>query len=164
MKYTVNDGFPYYIEVAGDKDYNQLFSAREGLLLFKSLTEEGASYRYAPGKWSIKQLIGHLTDHERIMVYRILRFSKQDKTILPGYDENFFVDNSRFDELTLGQLVTDFENVRNASISFIQTLSKAQLAMTGKAWKYEMTIEEYLKSIVGHELHHLGIIKERYLN
>ncbi|MBT30286.1 MAG: damage-inducible protein DinB [Thalassobius sp.] len=163
MKYTVADGFPYYIELVGDKDYNELFLADESLQIFKSLSEEKSTFRYAPGKWSIKQIIGHMTDHERIMIYRILRFSRNDKTDLPGYEQDFYVDNSRFDELSLDDVLTDFENVRNASKSFIKTLSAEQLALIGKAWKYQLTVEEMLKATIGHELHHMKVLKEKYL-
>jgi hypothetical protein len=163
MKYSISDGFPYYIELLGDKDHNLLFASKENLNLLKSVTEENAAYRYAPGKWSIKQIIGHITDHERIMTYRALRFSRNDKTALPGYDQDTFVDNSRFDEQPVSQLITDLENVRNASNSFIRSLSKEQLALTGQAWKYELTVEEFLKATIGHELHHIEVIKQKYL-
>jgi uncharacterized damage-inducible protein DinB len=163
MKYSINDGFPYYIEIVGDQDYMQLFLSKENIELLHSLTEEEASYRYAPGKWSIKQIIGHITDHERIMTYRALRFSRNDKTPLPGYDQNLLVENSRFDEQSLSQLIYDFEQVRNATISFIKSLSPEQLLRTGTAWKYELTVEEFLKATIGHELHHIEVIKQKYL-
>jgi hypothetical protein len=163
MKYSISDGFPYYIELLGDKDPYQLFASKENLDLLKSVSEENASYRYAPGKWSIKQIIGHITDHERIMTYRALRFSRKDKTALPGYDQDTFVDNSRFDEQPVSQLINDLENVRNASNSLIRSLSKEQLTLTGQAWKYELTVEEFLKATIGHELHHIEVIKQKYL-
>jgi hypothetical protein len=163
MKYSINDGFPYYIELLGDTNYRQLILAKEAIALLGLLTEEKAGYRYAADKWSIKQIIGHMTDHERIMTYRALRFSRKDKTALPGYDQNLFVDNSRFDEQPASQLIQDFENVRNATISFMNSLSPEQLALTGTAWKYELTVEEFLKATIGHELHHIAILKQKYL-
>jgi len=163
MKYSINDGFPYYIELLGNSDYRQLFLAKDAIHLLGPLTEEKASFRYAPDKWSLKQIIGHITDHERIMTYRALRFSRKDKTLLPGYDQELFVDNSRFDELPVSQLINDFDNVRNATISFMNSLSAEQLSLTGTAWKYELTVEEFLKATIGHEVHHLEIIKQKYL-
>ena len=163
MKYTVNDGFPYYIEVTGNADYKQLFTSKDTFNLLQSISEEQSQYRYEPGKWSIKQIVGHITDHERIMTYRALRFSRKDQTLLPGYEQNLFVENSRFDELSFNELINDFANVRAATNSFINSLSPAQLALTGKAWKYELTVEEFLKATIGHELHHVAILKERYL-
>jgi uncharacterized damage-inducible protein DinB len=163
MKYAVQDGFPYYIELVKTADYRQLFFSKENIDFLEALNEEQAIHRYEPGKWSIKQIIGHITDHERIMMYRTLRFSRKDTTQLPGYDQNLFVDNSRFDELTLHQVIQDFKNVRNATNSFIDALSESQLTLKGFAWKYELTVEEFLKATIGHEIHHINIIKEKYL-
>ena len=163
MQYTVQDGFPYYIELLRDLNYRQLFSSQENFALLESISEEQASYRYAPGKWSIKQIVGHMTDHERIMTYRALRFSRKDTTLLPGYEQNLFVNNSRFDELSLQQLLTDFKNVRSATNSFIDGLSESQLNLKGVAWKYELTVEEFLKATIGHEMHHIRIIKNKYI-
>jgi hypothetical protein len=97
------------------------------------------------------------------MMYRALRFSRKDTTQLPGYDQNLLVDNSRFDELSLQQLLTDFKNVRAATNSFIDSLSPSQLKLKGVAWKYELCVEEFLKATIGHEMHHINIIKEKYL-
>ena len=163
MQYTVEDGFPYYIELLGKEDYRKLFSSGENIALLESITEEQAKFRYSPGKWSIKQIVGHITDHERIMTYRALRFSRNDSTQLPGYDQNLFVEHSRFEELSLAQLIMDFKNLRAATNSFIDSLSESQLQLKGFAWKYELTVEEFLKATVGHELHHISIIKDRYL-
>lgn len=163
MKYTIQDGFPYYIELLGSKEYRLLFSSQDNFALLNGISEEQSTYRYAADKWSIKQIVGHMTDHERIMTYRALRFSRKDTTPLPGYDQNLFVDNSRFDELSFQQLVTDFRNVRAATNSFIESLSEGQLRLKGAAWKYELTVEEFLKATIGHEIHHMDIIKERYL-
>lgn len=163
MKYTVQDGFPYYIELLGSEDYRLLFSSQDNFALLNGISEEQATYRYAADKWSVKQIVGHMTDHERIMIYRALRFSRKDTTQLPGYDQNLFVDNSRFDELSFQQLVTDLKNVRTATNSFIESLSDAQLRLKGAAWKYELTVEEFLKATIGHEIHHIDIIKEKYL-
>ena len=119
-------------------------------------------YRYEPTKWSIKQLVGHLTDHERIMAFRAFLMSRNESVELWGYDQLFLIDNSRFDALTLQELITDFENVRKASVSFIEGLSEKQLKIKGMAGNYEVTLEEFLKSIIGHEEHHINILKERY--
>lgn len=163
MKYTVEHGFPYYIELIGDSDYRQLFQSGDHIGFLEEISEEKSSYRYAPGKWSIKQIIGHVTDHERIMIYRALRFSRKDNTQLPGYDQNFYVDNSRFDDLSFAHLIKDLKNVRAASNSFIDSLSEAQLDLKGQAWKYELTVREFLQATIGHEKHHVDILKAKYL-
>ena len=163
MKLTVSDGFPYYISFVEDADYKELFTSTHNLELLSSISEEKSTYRYAEGKWSIKQIVGHMTDHERIMIYRTLRFSWKDETLLPGYDQDVLVNNSRFDEQTYNDLLDDFKNVRCATLSFIKSLSDAQLELKGKAWKYELTVEEFLKATIGHELHHIKVLKDRYL-
>jgi len=161
MTLLVSDGFPYYASLVSD--YHQLFHSTENMDLLSSISEEKSSYRYSEGKWSIKQIVGHVTDHERIMSYRMLRFSRNDDTLLPGYDQDVLVNNSRFDEQLYADLLEDFKNVRRATQSFIKSLSPEQLQRTGKAWKYVMTVEEFLKATIGHELHHIAVLKERYL-
>tara|TARA_R110000796_G_scaffold252627_1_gene388968 strand:- start:49972 stop:50523 length:552 start_codon:yes stop_codon:yes gene_type:complete len=162
--YTPQDGFPYYYSLVKSIDCISLFSSSATFTFLNSIDEEKASYRYAPNKWSIKQIIGHITDHERIKMFRAFSLSRNAQIQLWGYDENFFVDNSRFDELTKEQLVADYNYVRQASVSFLNTLSESQLNIKGFAGQDEITLEDFLKSIIGHEVHHLNIIKERYLD
>jgi len=163
MKYTPKDGFPYYFDFVKNMDCQSLFSSSSTITFLSLISEEKAVYRYAPNKWSIKQIVGHITDHERIMIYRAFLMSRNKLVQLWGYDQNFLVDNSRFEELTLKQLMTDFLNVRKASVSFIEALSESQLKIEGLAQQYEITLENFLKSIIGHEIHHINIIKENYI-
>ncbi|WP_299438382.1 DinB family protein [uncultured Aquimarina sp.] len=164
MKHTPEDGFPYYFDLVKDTDCIPLFSSLSTISFLNSINEEKATYRYAADKWNIKQIIGHITDHERIKIFRAFLLSRNELVQLWGYDQNFLVDNSRFEELTFIQLITDFINVRKASISFIEALSQNQLNTKGMAQQYEITLESFLKSIVGHEMHHINIIKERYFS
>jgi uncharacterized damage-inducible protein DinB len=160
---TVADGFPYYISLVGSSDLNDLFRSDANFKLLSSLSQDQVTYRYAPGKWSIKQIIGHMTDHERIMTYRALRFSRKDTTPLSGYDQDVLVDNSRFNELDVKDLLKDFKNVRQATLSLMDSFSKEQWVLTGKAWKYTLTVEEFLKATIGHEMHHMNVLREKYL-
>lgn len=163
MALTVSDGFPYYISLTGSTDVRQLFQSETNFKLLGSLSDAQVNYRYAPGKWSIKQIIEHMTDHERIMTYRALRFSRKDTTLLPGYDQDLLVENGRANDLSLADLLDDFRNVRQATKSFIKNLAPDQFKLTGKAWKFELTVEEFLRATIGHELHHMAIIQEKYL-
>ena len=163
MKYTPQDGFPYYFELAQEQELSVLFSKLNTYDLLTSLDEAKAAYRYAPGKWSIKQIVGHITDHERIKMFRAFQLSRNEEVQLWGYDQEALVKNSRFDDLILQQLLTDYVNVRKASQSFVDTLSTDQLQLKGRARQYEVTLEDFLRSVIGHETHHLNIIKERYL-
>lgn len=164
MVHKVQDGFPYYIELVERSDPRELFLSRKHVDLLETIDEEKAVYRYAPGKWSIKQILGHITDHERIMIYRILRFSRKDPALLPGYDQDPYVAAARYDELTYELLFRDHKNVRAASNSFIETLSDEQLHLKGRAGGIEGTNEDFLRSVMGHELHHIRVLREKYLN
>jgi hypothetical protein len=97
------------------------------------------------------------------MTYRVLRISRKDPTPLAGYDQELLVANSRFDQLSWMELMADFKNVRTATVSLMNTFSEQQFYLKGFIWKFEMTIEDFLKSTIGHELHHINIIKEKYL-
>jgi hypothetical protein len=163
MNLTPSDGFPYYISLAGASNLKELFRSESNFDLLTSLSEEQLNYRYAPDKWSIKQIIGHITDHERIMTYRALRFSRNDKTQLPGYDQELMVENSRFHEMSGADLIEDFKNVRKATISLMNSFSVEQLHRTGMAWKFELSVEDMLKATIGHELHHMSVLQKHYL-
>lgn len=163
MRYQVSDGFPYYAELTENNEFEELFKSNTFFDFYRSISEEKSKTRYAEGKWSLKQIIGHITDHERIMTYRALRFSRKDDTALSGYDQDVMVNNSRFDELSWADLVEDLQNVRKATLSFIKGLSPEQLQLTGKAWKYELTVEMFLRATIGHEMHHFNVLQERYL-
>lgn len=161
--YNPEDGFPYYFDLVKDDDLHRLFSSSSSFTFLKSISEEKATYRYSPNKWSIKQIVGHITDHERIKMFRVFQLSRNEMIELWGYDQNFLVNNSRFEELTLALLIAELLSVRKASLSFIATLSERQLKKKGKARQYQITLEKFLKSIIGHERHHIKIIKEKYL-
>ena len=163
MSYQPTDGFPYYFDLAKDEHLKDLFASPSAFDLLRSIGEEKATHRYAPGKWSIKQVVGHITDHERIKMSRAFQLSRNEELELWGYDQEMLVKNARFDELTFDQLITDMAAVRSSSLSFIDTLSDRQLKIEGKARQYEVTLESFLKSIIGHERHHLNILKDRYL-
>lgn len=163
MNYSPQDGFPYYFDLVKNEDCQSLFSSKSTSSLLASINEDQAKSRYLPGKWSIKQVLGHITDHERIMILRAFFLSRNQQAELWGYDQNSLVDNSRFDELTFKELIKDFECVRESSISFIKGLSENQLNIKGKVRQYDVKLKEFLKSIIGHEKHHINILKESYL-
>ncbi len=162
MSYTPEQGFPYYFDLVKDDHLHTLFSLSSTFTFLRSIHDEKAAHRYAPGKWSIKQIVGHITDHERIKMFRAFQLSRNEKIELWGYDQNFLVNHARFDELTMEQLITDLLSVRKASLSFIDTLSERQLKIKGRARQYQITLEEFLMSVIGHERHHINIIKEKY--
>lgn len=163
MKYKVSDAFPYYAELTEGLNLKEIFSTPDFFQIYDNISEENSKFRYAAGKWSLKQIIGHVTDHERIMLYRALRFSRNDDTLLSGYDQDQMVNNSRFDDLSWAHLVNELKCVRASSICFLEGLSAEQLQLKGQAWKYILTVEEFLRATIGHEMHHINVIKEKYL-
>lgn len=163
MDYQPKDGFPYYYNLVKSGDYKSNFSSINTFEFLDTITEEKSNYRYAPDKWSIKQVVGHMTDHERIKMFRAFLLSRKQNVELWGYDQNALVENSRFDNQTILELKNDFRKVRAASVSFINALSSEQLLTKGMARDHSITLEQFLISIIGHEMHHVTILKEKYL-
>lgn len=133
------------------------------LKIYADLTEEQGNFAYAEEKWTLKMLLEHLTDTEKIFNYRALRFARKDKTELAGYDENAFARNGIANQLSVEILMEEFQMVRLGSIVFFGKLTEEQLSQKGYANGNEISVETIGKLIVGHNYHHLNIIRERYL-
>ncbi|MEO6596298.1 MAG: DinB family protein [Planctomycetota bacterium] len=136
----------------------------DGILpLLRALHESAAGKRYAEGKWSIREVVGHVTDTERVFAYRAMRFARNDETELPGFDENTFVTNASFDSRTLADLLDEFEAVRHASVLMYRSLNADEWNRHGTANRARMSVRAYAWMTAGHELHHVGILTSRYL-
>jgi DinB superfamily len=157
--------FEKYISlVPGDNIVTTLSSQIEGTaILLRGLSESQGEMRYAPGKWSIKEVIGHLIDAERIFTYRALRMARSDRTPLPGFDENSYVENGNFGECRVAELADEFQAVRESSIYIFRHLGEEAWGRRGVANDNEISVRAIAYCIAGHELHHLGIIRTRYL-
>ncbi len=131
--------------------------------MLQGLTEEQLLHRYAPGKWSIKEVMVHLMDSERIFAYRALRFARQDKTELPGFDENHYVPASKADAREINTILAEYIAVRNATIELFKSFTEEDLNQTGTASGLTLSVRALGFIILGHEVHHLKIIRERYL-
>ena len=132
-------------------------------LLYRSITSDQADYRYAEGKWTIKEVLQHILDTERVMAYRALRFARNDQTELPGFDQDTFAMEYHLDGVNIDQLVEEFLAVRNSTILLLRHITEAQLHHTGTASGWKMTPNALFHVIVGHAEHHNRIINERYL-
>lgn len=130
---------------------------------FNSLAADKAGYAYAEGKWTIKQVVGHLIDAERVFAYRLLCFSRGDKNSLPGFDENSFVAHGGFNDRTLLDLTEEFRAVRESNLYMLRAISDEQSIIIGTASNYPVSVRALAYMMAGHELHHLRITKERYL-
>ena len=138
-------------------------SGAETIQIYSGLNDEKALFAYAEGKWTLKELLLHLIDAEKIFQYRALRFARKDQTELSGFDEDFFVAHSYANERTLVSLLEEFRTTRQMSIIFFENLQNVSLSNTGKANGNEISLETLGKLIAGHNYHHLKIIEERYL-
>lgn len=117
---------------------------------------------YAPGKWTIRDILRHLIDTERIFVYRALAFARGDKTLQPGFDEDLYAASAHESLGTLDELFEEFAVVRSATISFYKTLNSDMLQCEGIAFQKNISVLAIGFLIAGHALHHCGVIRERY--
>lgn len=136
----------------------------ETLALIRSIPEENGDKRYAPEKWSIREVIGHVIDAERIFVYRALRFARADSTPVPGFDENTYVKNAPFSNVSLSDLADEFDHVRRGTIHFFANLDDEALSRRGTANGAEISVRALAFILAGHETHHAGVLRDRYLN
>jgi hypothetical protein len=131
--------------------------------LLDRVPEEGGSVRYAPSKWTLTEVVGHVVDTERVFAYRALRFSRNDRTLLPGFEQDDFVAHGAFETRTLAGVTAEFAAVRAATVALFTGLTPEQLQRRGVANDVEMSVRAIPYVLAGHELHHLAIIRERYL-
>ena len=138
--------------------------ARETAALLGSGIARGrADHRYAEGKWTVKEVVGHVTDAERIFAYRMLRFARADETPLASFDENAYTPAGEFDARSLEDLVEEFLAVRNATLELIRGLPEKAWTRRGEASGFVMSVRALAFVIAGHELHHRAVLEQRYL-
>ncbi len=154
-----------YVSLVPDTDLVETLERQgaETLVLLRGLSEEQGAHRYEPGKWSIKQLVGHISDGERIFSYRALAFARGDSQALPGMEQDEWMAGVDFDARTLADLAEEFEAVRSATIQLLRHLSPEAWARRGIASDNEVTVRALAYIIAGHEAHHLRVLRERYL-
>ncbi|MBC8053052.1 MAG: DinB family protein [Sphingobacteriaceae bacterium] len=153
-----------YIDTVGDDIFKELTDQLINFPQFlRNIPVEKISYAYAEGKWTIKELLGHLIDTERIMAYRLLRFARNDSTSLPGFEENDYVKNAHFAELDFALLIEEFEAVRKANLYLFKSLNEEELNRKGEASNNPLSVRALLFIIVGHIKHHQQVLEERYL-
>ena len=121
-------------------------------------------YRYAEGKWTIKEILQHLIDAERIFAYRALRFARNDKTPLPGFDENDYAAVAHANKRSIQELLTELAVVRQATLSLFKSFSQEELLRKGSASNNPVSVRALGFVIIGHQNHHERIFQERYLN
>ncbi len=135
--------------------------ARETVGLFGALPEERIVY--APGKWTLKEVLGHLIDDERIFAYRALCVARSDKRPLAGFDEKEYVAATTFESRTFAQLLREYKVVRESTVAFFESLTPEEWLRRGVVNGYEASVRGLAFHVAGHELHHLRVVRERYL-
>jgi len=130
--------------------------------LFAARSERDGNFRYAPDKWTVKEVLGHLSDSERIFAYRAVRIARGDQTPLSSFEQDDYVRGGNFSERALSDLAEEFDLVRSASIALFKSLRKEAWQRRGVANKSEISVRALAYIIAGHELHHRRILEERY--
>lgn len=156
--------FARYVDrVQGDDAIEALATQIEDTTrLLRGVDESRGGYRYAPGKWSIKETITHMTDAERVFSYRALHFARQDGVALPPFDENEWASRYRSDARPLTELIDELRAVRASTLALFHGLDSDELAHVGVANQNPMTARGAAWTIAGHELHHVNVLRERY--
>ena len=134
----------------------------ETMRMLQNVSEARASFRYAPGKWSIKEVVGHMCDTERVMAYRALRMARADTTALASFEQDDYVKAANFDRRSLQSLAAEFQCIRAASLAFFDSLDDIALQRTGTASNFPFSVRSLAYVIAGHERHHVGVLEERY--
>lgn len=157
---------PYYdtyiAPVAGQNALDTLVTQHNALDPLRSLDDSRALHRYGPDKWSVKEVVGHMTDGERIFACRLLRIARGDQTPLPGFDQQTYVEAAGFDRLPIGKLVDSFRATRAATIALVGEIDEEAWLRTGTASGFTVSARALAYIITGHASHHIGILRDRY--
>lgn len=161
----VGPPFHNYINQVTEDDVLEAFSRQSAAIIefVEAIPAEKYDHRYAEGKWSIKEVLQHIIDAERVFAYRALRFARKDATPLPGFDENLFAANAKTDKRSWDNLVEEFKIVRRSSELMFQSFDEEQLESGGISSNHPNYVLALGFVIVGHAIHHQRIAKERYL-
>jgi uncharacterized damage-inducible protein DinB len=157
--------FSRYIDLVPEDDVVGTLEAqgREIAALLAPLGEEKASFRYAPDKWSVKQVVGHISDAERVFAYRLLSIARGETQSLPGFDEKEYMQHANFDQRPFAELLDDFDATRRATLTLLRGLADDAWTRSGTANATQISVRAIAYTLVGHARHHLGVLRSRYL-
>jgi hypothetical protein len=153
-----------YVDLVPEEDIISALESqgKETATLLRSISEEKAAFRYAPEKWTVKTVVGHFTDAERIFGYRALAIARGDTKSLPGFDENSYAAAGDFDRRSIGDLADEYEANRRATVLLFRGLSADAWTRKGMANESPITVKGQAYVALGHERHHLRVLRERY--
>jgi hypothetical protein len=157
--------FERYVSRVPETDVLEALSRQkaEWPAALRAIRGEGERYRYAANKWSVRELVGHVIDTERIMAYRAVCVARGETVSLPGFDENAYAANATFDEYPLGELLDEFVQVREGHLSLFRHLSPEAWLRIGSANQSPISVRALAWVIVGHARHHMAVLEQRYL-
>lgn len=153
----------YISKISGDNILEILEKQATEFPDFLNNLIEKADYAYAPGKWTIKEMAGHIVDTERILVYRLTCFARAEQHALAGFDEEDYVKNAHFSDRSLLSLSEEFSLLRRSNLYLFNSLNETELDRSGTASERQVSVRALLFIIAGHVIHHTGVIEERYL-
>jgi uncharacterized damage-inducible protein DinB len=156
-----HEGYVAAVSPGGD-GLELLVRQQEAIEAMHALSDEQAAHRYAPGKWSVREIVGHLSDAERIFAARILRFGRGDATPLPGFDEGAFAAASNADRRPIGDLVDELRVVRASTIALVRGLDEAVLGNRGTVNTWSLSVRALVFITAGHFAHHITVLRDRY--
>lgn len=156
--------YDHYVSLVPEAEVLPVLAAQRGEVrrAVAGVKEQDAGFRYAEGKWSIREVIGHLADTERVFAYRALCFARGEQAPLPAFDENAYVRQAGFDAVPLAELIAGFEATRDASLQLFRQLSAEAWRRSGTASGKSMAVRSLAFIIPGHVRHHLGVLRDRY--
>jgi hypothetical protein len=160
---------PYYskyISLVSETDIRDAFSSQPAKLrtVLNGVSEDRGTFSYAEGKWTVKEVLSHLIDGERIFAYRMLRISRGDVTPIEGFEQDGYIENSNANNRTFADLLDEFEFSRNANTLMLKNLDETGLARMGTASGLPVSVRALANISIGHVRHHVAILNERYLN
>jgi uncharacterized damage-inducible protein DinB len=163
---TIPPFYKGYVKLVDQPDVLQALriSGYRAMELVHSIPETKTDFRYAPGKWTIRQVLCHMLDSERIFAYRALRFARNDETPLAGFDENAYAKELNAESRSLPQIADEMEHLRTSTVDLFKSFSEEMLARKGTANKNELSVVALGIIIAGHETHHCKVIQDRYLS
>ena len=159
------DFYQRYIDAVKGDDLIEILSQQrdEGLRFMKAIPDEKANYSYADGKWSVKEVLIHIIDAERVFAYRAMRFARNDKTPLPGFEEDDYAPESFAALRTIESIAGEYAAVRSATIELFKTFNAEQIDRAGMGNNRLMAVRSLGYAIAGHQQHHLKVLREKYL-
>ncbi len=152
-----------YIDLVTDNVFNILIHQGDDFASFLNGVADRADFAYAPGKWTLKELVGHMVDTERVMSFRLMSFARGETVNFPSFDEDSYVANAHFADRSLNSLSDEFSLLRKANLILINSLNEEELDRKGSVNNHEISVRALIFMLAGHVMHHINIIRERYL-